>query len=126
MYMSILSNGNVKLSLPFGDKYIGKISGDCYTKKIKSELHRFNKTNSIGFNYKLIEQGQFRFIKVISDDGNIYETTRLYILTHGKTQTFFKQSYEKQIFLAIDEFGLDRALHYEKTLNPQLSLFGRT
>lgn len=123
--ISILSNGTVKLPLPSGDKYIGKISGDTYTKKIKPSLHKFNKTNSIGFNYELIEQGQFRFIKVLSDDGNIYETTRNYVLHFGKVQTFFKSGNEKQIFLPISEFGLDKALNYEKTLNSQLSLFGR-
>lgn len=123
--ISISPNGSVKLSLPFKEVFIGKISDDAYTKKIKSSLHKFRNLNSIGFNYELIEQGQFRFIKVLSDDGNIYETTRLYILAHGKVQTFFKQSFEKQIFLPISEFGLEKALAYEKTLNSQLSLFER-
>jgi hypothetical protein len=125
MNLSIQPNGTVKLSLPFGDKYIGKILGDTYIKKIKSELHKFRNLNSIGFNYELIEQGKFKFVRVLSDDGSIYQTTRLYILTQGKVQTFFKQSYEKQIFLPISEFGLVKALAYEKTLNSQLSLFER-
>lgn len=121
----IESNGTVKLSLPFGDKYIGKILGDTYTKKIKSSLHKFRNLNSIGFNFQLLDEGKFKFIRVLSDDGNIYETTRLYILAHGKVQTFFKQSFEKQIFLSLDMFCLDKALAYEKTLNSQLSLFER-
>ncbi len=125
MNLHINTDGTVKLSLPFGDKYIGKISDDTYIKKIKPSLHKFNKTNSIGFNYELIEQGKFRLIKVLSDDGSIYETTRLYILAHGKVQTFFKKLLDKQIFLSVNEFGLDRALQYEKTLTSQLSLFER-
>ena len=90
MNLSISKNGQVKLSLPFRDVYIGKIANDTYIKKIKSELHKFNKTNSIGFNFQLLEEGKFKFVRVLSDDGNIYETTRLYILAHGKTQTFVK------------------------------------
>lgn len=123
--INILSNGNVKLALHSKTVFIGKIANDCYTKKIKPELHRFNKTNSIGFNFQLLDEGKFKFIRVLSDDGNIYETTRNYVLNFGKVQTFFKSGNEKQIFLSIDEFGLDRALQYERTLTSQLSLFER-
>lgn len=125
MNLHINTDGTIKLSLPFRDVYIGKIAGDTYIKKIKTELHTFNKLKAIGFNFQLLDEGRFKFVRVLTDDGNIYETTRLYILAKGRVQTFFKQSFERQIFLPIDEFGLQQALEYERSLSIQLDLFGR-
>lgn len=120
--LSILQNGTVKLSLPFCDRYIGKISGDTYFKKVKPEHHKFKKLNSIGFNYELIKSGKFYYVKV-EFGKDILQTTRLFILHFGKVQTFYKQSFEKQIFLPIEEFGLTKALEFESSVNSQLSLF---
>jgi len=120
--LNILPNGTVKLSLPFGDRYIGKIKGDTYTKRVKPEAHKFNKNNSIGFNFELIDKGNFRFVKVEFGE-QLLHTTRLYILHTGITQTFYKQNFEKQIFLPLDEFGLKKALVFEASKDKQYSLF---
>ena len=121
--LNILPNGTVKLTLPFGDRYIGNIEGDTYSKRVKPKTHKFNKNNSIGFNFELIDKGNFRFVKVEFGE-QLLHTTRLYILHNGKVQTFYKQSFEKQIFLPLDEFGLKKALEYEASKDTQYSLFG--
>ncbi len=120
--ISFLPSGTVKLSLPFGDRFIGKVSGDTYSKKVNPDLHKFNKNNSIGFNYELIDEGSFRFVQ-IEYGKQILNTTRLYILHFGKVSRFYKQGLDKQIFLSVDDFGLKRALDYERSLTTQLTLF---
>lgn len=120
--LSILPNGTIKLSLPFGNRFIGKISNDTYVKRVNPEIHKYKKSNSIGFNYELIEQGSFRFVQ-IEYGKEVLNTTRLYILHHGKVSQFIKQDFDKQIFLPIESFGLSKALDYERSLTTQLTLF---
>lgn len=120
--LNILPNGIVKLTLPFCTRYIGKILGDTYTKRVKPETHKFNKNNSVGFNFELIDKGNFKFVIIEFGEQLLY-TTRLYILHTGKTQTFYKQNFEKQLFLPLDEFGLKKALEFEGSQQTQLSLF---
>ena len=121
----ILPDGTVKLSLPFGDRFIGKIFGDTYIKKINPELHKLHKNNSIGFNYELMEKGNFTYVKVFFGN-QILETTRNFILQFGKVQTFYKQSFEKQVFLRLEDFSLERALKFEQSQTVQLGLFAES
>lgn len=126
-----LKSGNkysIKLNLPLQTRYIGNIQGDTYYKKVNLSRHQFNKFPSIGFNLDLLENEKFIWIKVFCDDGRILETSRKFVLMHGKRQTFFKQGYEKQIFLGLNQFSRAEAEKFEnaETLKPdykQLTLF---
>ena len=109
-------------------RYIGNIQGDTYYKKVNLSRHQFNKFPSIAFCLDLLENEKFIWIKVICDDGRILETSRKFVLIHGTRQTFFKQGYEKQIFLGLHLFSRTEAEKFEnaEALNPdykQLTLF---
>jgi hypothetical protein len=119
---------SIKLNLPFQTRYIGNIHGDTYYKKVNLSRHQFNKFPSIGFNLDLLENEKFTWIKVICDDGRILETSRKYVLINGRRQTFSKQGYERQIFLALHLFSREEALKFErieemKPVLTQMNLF---
>lgn len=119
---------NVKLNLDFKTLWIGSIIGDTYTKKINLAKHQFNKFPSIAFCLDLLENEKFTWIKVICDDGRTLETSRKFVLIHGTRQTFFRQGYERQIFLGLHLFSRAEAEKFEnaEALKPdykQLTLF---
>jgi len=105
---------SIRLNLPMQTRYIGIIQGDTYCKKVNLSRHQFNKFPSIGFNLDLLEKEKFIWIKVTCDDGRILETSRKYVLIHGKRQTFFKQGYERQIFLGLHLFSKTEAEKFER------------
>jgi hypothetical protein len=118
----------IKLNLPFQTRYIGNIQGDTYFKKVNLSRHQFNKIPSIAFCLDLLENEKFTWIRVFCDDGRILETSRKFVLIHGTRQTFFKQGYEKQIFLGLHLFSRAEAEKFEnaEALKPdykQLTLF---
>jgi hypothetical protein len=115
----------VKLNLEFQSRYIGTLdtSGDGKFLTERKEKHFFRKTNSLGLNETLLTSPEidFKFI-VIVYEGKKLITTRIYFVTHS--QVFKFTGFEKQYFLPLDEFGLDKAEEFEKSIGKQLGLFG--
>ena len=115
---------NVKLNLEFQSRYIGTLDtaseGKFLTKR--KEKHLFKRTNSLGLNETLLTSPQidFKWI-VIEYNGKKLITTRLYFVTHSKV--FIFKGFEKQYFLPLNEFGIDKAEEYEKSISKQFSLF---
>jgi hypothetical protein len=116
---------DVKLNLEFQSRYIGKLDtsgqGKFLANRKAKHLHRI--TNSLGLNAELINSSEFNFRTiVINYEGKKLITTRLYFLTHSKIFSF--KGFEKQYFLPLDEFGIQKAEEYERLINNQLGLFG--
>ena len=101
-------NNTIFLHLASGSKKtIGTISNEgktfrCYRKNI---AHTFNTTQSIGFNYRLIEKGLFEFVEVELSGGTVLYTTRDKIKIDGDVKMFKNQGFELQIMLPINEFS---------------------
>ena len=93
-----------------------------YIKEVNLEKHKFNGRNSIGFCYKLLNEFNFRWIKIFLTDKRILETTRLFVLEHGKVLDFKKAGFEKQIFLDLNDFGYKRAKDWEENNHKQFEL----
>jgi hypothetical protein len=51
------------------------------------------------------------------------ETTKLFLMCHGQFFTFSNAGFEKQIFLPLNLWGIDRARAFEVTLHAQGNLF---
>jgi hypothetical protein len=115
----------VKLNLEFQSRFIGTLDTSSKGKFIteRKERHLFRKTNSLGLNQALLTSPEidFKFI-VIDYNGKKLVTTRLYFITHSKV--FIFKEYERQVFLALDDFGLDKAEEFERKINNQIDLFG--
>jgi hypothetical protein len=88
----------------------------------RKEKHLFRKTNSVGLNETLLTSPDidFKFI-IIGYNGKKLITTRIYFVTHSRV--FIFKGFEKQYFLPLDEFGIDKAEEYEKSISKQLTLF---
>lgn len=108
----------VFLKLPHEPKArnIGEISGGVYRKFISPRKHTHNKSNSVGFNYRLIRDGGFRYVCVHIGTRE-YWTLREFILAHGFFQHYKKSGFERQILLNYSMFGIERARKWydEKT-----------
>lgn len=101
-------NGTIFLHLVSGmKKTIGTLSeqGTVFRCYRKAGVHTFNKSSSIGFNYRLITKGVFSFVEVVLSDGSVLQTTRENIITKGKMRMFKNQGYELQIFLDRKDFN---------------------
>jgi len=114
----------VRLNLDFQTRFIGTLDtsgqGTFFTER--KEKHLFRKTNSLGLNEKLLNSPDIQFKNITIDyNGQKLSTTRMYFLTHSKCFTF--QGFERQYFLPLNEFGLNRAEEYEKSIHEQLNLF---
>jgi hypothetical protein len=110
--IKITKRGHVLLYLPNQSRprSIGRIKGDTFHTE-RNEKRHVHKQHSIGFNYKVMKTGNFTFVTVhILPFGPDLQTTREQVLRRGKIFHFKKQGFERQIFLPIHEFGLQRAL----------------
>jgi len=115
----------VRLLLPAETRFIGAINftGEgVYYKKIKLSIHEFHNDSSIGFCYDLLNNNEFRWIKLFADNG-VLETSRRFVLAHGTIKQFHKKNLEKQIFLQLNLFGRDRAEKWENNNGIQTNLF---
>ena len=104
-------NNTIFLHLASGSKKtIGTISNEgktfrCYRKCV---THTFNTTQSIGFNFRLIEKGLFEFVEVELSGGTVLQTTRDKIKSDGDVKMFKNQGFELQVFLSMNEFSTIR------------------
>lgn len=108
----------VKLFLEFETRFIGvisTISDGTFICKRKSS-HLFRKNNSLGINHQLLTSPEIKFKWiVIYFEGQKLETARKYFLAKGKQYRFGNKGYELQVFLPLDEFGMDKARAFEQT-----------
>ena len=74
---------------------------------IRKPEHLYKQTNSIGMNYKLLSQGNFDLIQ-IDYNFEILQTTRLYFLNNGHFRYYQNNGLDKQIFLSLGFFGMDK------------------
>lgn len=124
---------NVSLKLEFETRILGAIetTGEGTFITSRRAKHLFRKTKSLGFNYSLLTDSRFKFkfitIQYQDESGakRILETTRKYFLFKGKCFQFCKKGFELQTFLPLSEFGLNKALQFEKGIDNQKSLFDR-
>jgi hypothetical protein len=114
----------VKLSLDFQTRFIGTLDTSSEGKFLtdRKEKHLFRKTNSLGLNEELLTSSELNYKWIVIEfEGKRLVTTRMFFLTHSKVFAF--DGFEKQYFLPLDEFGIDKAEQYEKSLCIQFSLF---
>lgn len=111
------------------NRYIGFIKNRTFFTRREKYKHTFNKNNSIGINYKLLREGDkfFDFI-VIEYGSDLLQTSREYYLKYGFFLHFKSGGFERQKFLKISDFGLDKVNRFENErviqLNNQLKNFG--
>ena len=113
----------IALQTGFTNKHIGKLhtpSGVFECKRIRAKhLHR--KTNSIAFNYNLMQSDKIKIIKLSLDDEPFY-IARKYLLRVGEVYRYKKQGFELQIFVNLNYFSRTPAAANLQIIN-NLSLF---
>ena len=79
---------------------LGKLGGDSLYLYRDEVRHLHRKSNSYGFNLKLLQLPRIK--KIILNEGNInkYVIPKEIILREGKILFFKQQGFEKQIFLS--------------------------
>lgn len=110
-------------------RHIGYIKNRTFfTSRWKSN-QTFKKLSAIGINYKLLNEGgkYFDFI-VVFNENVLLQTSREYFLKYSYFLHFKKNGLERQKFLRISDFGMDKANQYEgemvMQLNRQMQNFG--
>lgn len=116
--IKIEKNGKVFLILP-NKKYksnrnIGYIRDRTFC-SLKKENHLYRLLNAFGLNYKLLNEGEKYFDNIrIEYDFGILETTRKFYLANGKFKHYGQNHLEKQIFLPLEQYGIERAKNWEQ------------
>jgi hypothetical protein len=114
----------IDLDLDHEQRHIGVLDtsgpGTLRLKRNEQQIHR--KTNSLGINEELCERFNFRWIKV-DLGGTLLQTTMKFFLAHSRVFTFSKAGFEKQRFMALSDWGLDKALEFESRVGAQEQLF---
>jgi len=110
--VTVSDDGTVHLYLP-GKEYksrrvIGKIVADVFHCE-RQEKDVFRALNGIGFNYELIRHFEFEKVVVRLSGTKTLVTTRRHILRVGEIRYFKRNDLERQIFLPLSEFGLEKA-----------------
>lgn len=110
-------------------RYIGYIKNRTFFTFRDKSLHTFKKIGAIGINYKLLKQGSELFDYIVISYGfDLLQTSREYYLKFGFFLHFKSNGLERQIFLKIEDFGMDKANRFENEsviqLNNQLKNFG--
>lgn len=65
-----------------------------------NHLHR--KSNSFGFNLKLLKSGWFKDVTLVTNRDEVFHVSVADILKNGKVLFFKQQGFEKQIFYPVD------------------------
>ncbi len=131
--LRVTNSGEIRLSLPNQKpRNIGWFnnSGDTLHLQRNPAKHLHYKSESYGFNHELLRDGNFTWVFVHLPFNGLLVTTRNHILEKGSFLHFKHKGFEKQIFLPLTEFGIDKARETEKQLkeqearNTQQNLFG--
>jgi hypothetical protein len=129
----VTQSGEIRLALPNQKpRNIGWFSenGDTFHCQRNPAKHLHYKSESYGFNFELLKDGSFVWVYIHLPFGGLLITSRNHILKNGSFLHFNKVGFEKQIFLSLSEFGIDRARETEKQLvkqnvkTTQQTLFG--
>jgi hypothetical protein len=108
----ITPSREVRLFLPNQKpRNIGWLSEDGYTfhTQRNPEKHYHRQSESVGFNYELLRDGSFHWVVVHLPYGKELVTTRNHILEKGIFLHFKQRGFEKQRFLPLTEFGIEKA-----------------
>jgi len=117
----ITQKGEVHLVLPNQKpRNIGWFSdnGNTFHTQRNPAKHLHRNSNSYGFNYELLRDGNFSRVIVHLPFGGLLETTRIHILKKGGFLHFKVRGYERQRFLALSDFGREKAIQTENLLTP--------
>ncbi len=120
---SITSIFDVLLRLPFQDKVIGQLDfrSDCTFLAKRNQKHLYRKSNSLGMNLELLERFPVHWVVIIYC-GEKLVTSKDYLLHFGRIHSFEKTGFEKQVFLPLDQWGVEKAMKYEQSIQSQLDL----
>ncbi len=110
--ITIKPNGRVLLTLPEKDfksvRQIGYIKDRTFC-TAKKQKHLYRQLNGFGLCYKLLSEGGIYFDKIKIEYGfKFLETTREFYLAHGKFKHYQNNDLEKQIFLPLEQYGMDK------------------
>ena len=111
--------GEIRLTLPNQKpRNIGWLndSGDSFHSQRNPAKHLHYKSDSYGFNYELLRDGNFVWVIIHLPFNKLLVTSRNHILEKGSFLHFANKGFEKQIFLPLTEFGIDKARETEKRL----------
>lgn len=114
----------VKLTLDLKTRNIGTLNtlGEGKFLTDRKKEHVFQKTNSLGITEELMISPDIHFKWIIINyEGIKLITTRVFFLNHSKVFVF--TGYEKQYFLPLEEFGIEKAMKYQNCINQQFTLF---
>ena len=116
--IKIEKNGKVFLILPNkkfkSTRNIGYIRSRTFC-TLKKENHLYRELNAFGLNYKLLNEGEKYFDNIrIEYDFKVLETSRKYYLAKGKFKHYQQNHLEKQIFLPLELYGMDRVKEWEQ------------
>ena len=119
-HLTQTSGGKIFQTLP-GKNYkprrlIGELRSDELHVDRDPEKHFMRAVQGYGFSYDLIKRTDFKILVVHLPYDTLY-TTKKYLLKHGRFLNFQKNKLEKQIFLPVCEFGLERARQWEHEHN---------
>lgn len=91
-------------------RYIGYIKGRTFFTSRNTNNQKFQRGDAIGMNYKLLKQGAelFDFIVIQFGLEEILQTKREYFLKRGYILNYVKNGLDKQIFLKLSDFGIDK------------------
>lgn len=119
----------VLVNLLHQTRYIGKIIGDTFISVPRSESkHLFKRLNALGVNLELIERQDipFRWIEIPFEHSNGHKerlkVLRSYLKNFGTRFAF--ESFERQMFLPLSEWSLQKSIAFEKKVHSQTELFG--
>jgi hypothetical protein len=124
----------VYLSIPDAkykpNRYIGYIKNRTFFTIRNKTNQKFQSLDAIGINYKLLSQGAELFDFIVIQYGlDILQTSREYILNKGYFLHFQKNGLERQIFLKISGFGLDKVNQFDNEkltrLNTEINRFAK-
>ena len=130
--LRVTDSGEIRLTLPNQKpRNIGWFSdsGDTFHCQRNPAKHLHYKSESYGFNYELLRDGNFVWVYVHLRFNELLVTSRNHILEKGSFLHFANKGFERQIFLPLTEFGIDKARETEKQLkerqaeNAQQNLF---
>ena len=129
----VTPSGEIRLQLPNQKpRNIGWFSdsGDTFHCQRNPAKHLHYKSQSYGFNFELLRDGNFFWVIIHLPFNELLVTSRIHILEKGSFLHFADKGFERQIFLPLTEFGIDKARETEKRLkereagNAQQNLFG--
>lgn len=129
----VTPSGEIRLQLPNQKpRNIGWFSdsGDTFHCQRNPAKHLHYKSQSYGFNFELLRDGNFFWVIIHLPFNELLVTSRVHILEKGSFLHFADKGFERQIFLPLTEFGIDKARETEKRLKEreagslQENLFG--